>query len=250
MNFMKIQFKNLQPVYILFKKEFFSFLKSPLPCAALLIFISGAALPLIGGTYWLSSGISDFKPYFLNMPLLLSLIIPMLTMNIWADEKKQNTNKLLRSFPISERIIVYGKYTAVASIWFFMCIISLAIPLSILELVHFDFNSFILSYCAVFLFGCGASAFCTAVSLISKHSAINFITGLALTAFFNLIHLPAKFFNIPGFIKNIFFSLSFTTHFEAASIGVFDSRDFIFYILFMITGIELNIFILELQRQR
>lgn len=249
MNFQKIQSDKLFPIYMLFKKDLFSFFKSPLPYAVLLIFILGAALPIIGGNYWLAAGISDFKAYFLNMPLLMTLIIPMLTMSLWSDEKKQNTDKLLRAFPVSERIIVCGKYLAVISVWFLMCTASLIIPLSVSYLVHFDTSSFILSYCAIFLFGSGTAAFCTALSLISKHAAINFFISLVSITFFNLIHLPIKTFNTPVFIKNILTSLSFKLHFESASIGVFDSRDFIFYILLIITGIELNIFILEIQRR-
>lgn len=250
MNFLKVQSDKAFQILILFKKDFFSLLKSPLPCVSLLIFFIGAAFPIIGGNFWLSAGISDFKVFFLNMPLLLSIVIPMLTMSLWADEKKHNTDKLLYVRPVSERAIVCGKYFAVAVIWFLMCSVSLIIPLSLIPIVYFDLSSFFLSYFAMFLFGAAIAAFCTAMSLISKHTALNFFISFAVIVILNLIHIPAKLLNLPFIIKNAFTAISFTLHFESASAGVFDSRDFLFYILLIAAGIELNIFILEIQRRK
>ncbi|MGP1414431.1 MAG: ABC transporter permease [Treponema sp.] len=244
MTFSKTSFLDFYPLYILFKKELKSVLFSPTFLLLLLITIVGHSFSLVGNNYWLSSGISDFKNYFLSVPLLLSITIPMLTMSIWADEKKQNTDMVLLSMPISERFIVYAKYFSCLSALFFMSILTLIPPFSLLSLVEFSPFPFFMSYLSTLLFGSSLLSISLAMGLTSKHVAINFFASFILIVFLNIAYIPVSALKFE-FLKNILIYISFSNHMENASKGIFDSRDIFFYLALLIFGIELNIFRLK-----
>ena len=222
-----------------------SFFSSPLfP----IIFIATAILSsffLLANPYWLNAGLSDLKNYFQSLPLIFSILIPMLTMNTWADEKKAGTDMLLLSMPISAVVIVVAKYAKSATIWFFMSILVLLPPLSIAELIYISPASFLYSYITILIFGFSLLSFSQAISFASKHSAINFFFSFILIITFSVAHVFAGVFYKWEGVQNFFLYLSFYNHFENASKGIFDSRDVIYYILLLVFGIELNVFIIK-----
>lgn len=55
----------------------------------------------------------DMTPYFNMLPLLLIVLIPALTMRIWAEEKRVETFELLMTMPLTPAQIVAGKFLAV-----------------------------------------------------------------------------------------------------------------------------------------
>ncbi|MGP1438741.1 MAG: ABC transporter permease [Treponema sp.] len=246
MIFLKTKLLDFYPLYILSKKELKSVFFSPIFPLLLVITIIGHSLSLVGNNYWLSSGISDFKNYFLSIPLLFSITIPMLTMSIWADEKKQNTDMILLSMPISERFLVYAKYFSCFFACIFMSILTLIPPFTLLDLVEFSPFTFFMSYLSTVIFASSLLSISLAISFASKHAPVNFIISFLLIIFFNIIHIPASFLKIES-LKSLLFYLSFSYHIENASKGIFDSRDIFFYLALLIFGIELNIFIIKLK---
>lgn len=248
MNSEKLKISDLNYVLFLFKKEFLSFCTMPVLYGAALFFVLGSGLLFIGGTSWFYAGQSDLRAFFLNIPILCCVVIPMFTMSIWADEKKQHTDKLLFSFPISIRGIVLAKYLSLIAAWFLLLILSAVIPVSVFRLGYFSLSSFFLSYCAVFFFGSGVIAFSSALSSLTSHSAINFLLSFLTVLFFTFIHTALFKTENLNFIKTVLNYLSFTLHFESSARGIFDSRDFVFYFVLIALGIELNVFILQIQR--
>ena len=244
MTFSKTKLLDFYPLYILLKKEVKSVCFSPLFPLLLIITIITNSLSLVGNNYWLSAGIADFKNYFLSGSLLLSITIPMLTMTSWADEKKQNTDMVLLSMPISGRFVVYAKYLSCLYAWFFISILTLIPPFTLIRLAPISPFSFFISYFSTFLFASGLIALSLAIGLTSKHAAINFFTSFVVIIFFNVINIPASMMKLE-LLKNMFLYLSFSNHIENASKGIFDSRDLFFYLGLLVFGIELNIFRLK-----
>ena len=85
MNLQNLYSNNL--IFVLAKKEIRALYQTPVLYAAALVFVFGAGIFFIGSDYWFNAGLSDFRTFFLNMPFLFCVMVPMLTMNIWADEK-------------------------------------------------------------------------------------------------------------------------------------------------------------------
>jgi len=245
---LKIKIDSLFPFYTLCKKETIATLLSPFCPLLLVITILASSLSLLANSYWLSAGLSTLKNYFASIPLILIITIPMLTMNVWADERKQNTAMLLLSMPISSHTIVYAKYLSRLVIWLFMLILLMLPPLSLIFLLQIELASFFLSYFVTFLLGMSLLATAQAISFASIHPAINFLLSFLSIISLNITQVFSPIFHKAGilkFLESLFSYISFSTHFENASKGIFDSRDIVFYLVVLIFALEVNVFIIK-----
>lgn len=233
----------------LFTKELHTLVYSPALYAAALVLYLGAALPFVGSGYWFSAGLSDFRSFFLNLPFLFCIVIPLLAMNSWADEKKHGTDRLLAAYPIDKRQLAAAKYAALLVCFAGAASLTMVIPLSVIPLVYFDVFPFFLSYCAVLFFGAALSAWSLALSNISAHTAVSFLLSFFTGIFFTASHVLAQILPLPSFIVKVLRYCSFTLHFESAARGIFDTRDFFFYILLIIAAQGLSVFLLYAQEE-
>lgn len=110
-----------------FKHELRTYLHSfvtYLFCAFLLIFTGIGAM-----LYNIQSAVANFEYVLQFICIVTVVILPILTMRIISDEKKQRTDKLLYSLPISTGDIVIGKYLAVLLVFLVPMLIIAVYPL-------------------------------------------------------------------------------------------------------------------------
>ena len=234
----------------LFHKELKALMYSPTVYAAALVLYLGAALPFVGSGYWFSAGLSDFRPFFLNLPFLFCIVIPLLAMNSWSDEKKSHTDRLLAAYPIDNFLLAAAKYAALLVCFTVAATAVLIIPLSVIPLVYFDFFSFFLSYCAMMLFGAAFTAWALALSNASIHTPVNFLLGFFTGIFFTVSHVLAQLIPLPACAAGILRYCSFTLHFEAAARGIFDTRDFFFYAALIAAAQGISVLLLYLKEEQ
>ncbi len=80
--------------------------------AFLLIFIGFGAM-----VYNLENALANFEYVFSYGCIALIIVIPLLTMRVIAEERKQKTDQLLYSLPVSTTQIVLGKYLALLTVY-------------------------------------------------------------------------------------------------------------------------------------
>lgn len=92
-------------------KSFFHNMTGPIFMAAVLVFT---------GVYFVAYNVVQGYPYFAaalsGMSFVLLLVIPILTMRSFAEERKSKTDQLLLTSPVPVSQIVMGKYLAMLSI--------------------------------------------------------------------------------------------------------------------------------------
>lgn len=94
----------------IFKRELKSYFTSPIGYAvlAMILFLAGDAFHMI--MYY---GVADLSYVYSNMlTLVLLLVLPILTMRLLSDDKRQKTDQALLTAPVSLSGIVVGKYLA------------------------------------------------------------------------------------------------------------------------------------------
>ena len=78
--------------------------------------VFGAFLLLFGGIYTmvinLNSGLANFEYVLSNMSFVFLIIVPILTMRVIAEERRQKTDQLLYALPIGMTQVALGKYLA------------------------------------------------------------------------------------------------------------------------------------------
>ena len=88
--------------------------------AFLLVFVGIGAM-----MYNLQAAVSNFEYVFSFSSLIFVVIVPILTMRVIAEERKQKTDQLLYSLPISTTKVILGKYLALLLVYLLpLCIIA------------------------------------------------------------------------------------------------------------------------------
>lgn len=148
-----------------FKRELASYFKS------LSGYVFGAFLLFFAGIYCmvynLQSAYTNFEYVLGGMSFVFLVIIPVLTMRVLAEERRQKTAQLLYSLPISMTQVVLGKYAAM--------LVILIIPLAIVSL----YPIILTAYGNVYLpaaFGAIAGFFFLGAALIAIGMYISSVT--------------------------------------------------------------------------
>ena len=101
-------------------------------------YVFGAFLLLFGGVYTmvmnLNNLMTNFEFVMGNMAFIFLIIVPILTMRVLAEERRQKTDQLLYSLPISMSDVVLGKFGAL--------LVMLLIPLAIIALYPVVLSAF------------------------------------------------------------------------------------------------------------
>lgn len=70
-----------------------------------------------------------FQPMFRNVHVILLLVVPLLTMRLLSEERKQKTVELLMTSPMTLAHVVAGKYLAVLAVYAGLLAVTLYMPL-------------------------------------------------------------------------------------------------------------------------
>lgn len=102
-------------------KNYFHSLTAYLFCAFLLVFVGIGAM-----LYNIQSAMANFEYVLAFVCIGMVVIVPVLTMRVLSEEKKQKTDQLLYALPLKGMQIILGKYAALLLIFAIpMCVISL-----------------------------------------------------------------------------------------------------------------------------
>lgn len=84
-------------------------------------YVFGAFLLLFAGIYTMAINLQSASPYFeyvlMNMDFIFLIIVPILTMRVIAEERRQKTDQLLYSLPLTMTQVALGKYLAMLVIF-------------------------------------------------------------------------------------------------------------------------------------
>jgi ABC-2 type transport system permease protein len=168
----------MKSVYI---KELYSYFLTPGG------YIFMGAFLLISGLLFtlqnLFSGSSDFASVLGSLIFIFLLVVPILTMRLFTDEKRQRTDILLLSSPVTITGIVLGKYFAAATLFVITLVITMLYPLLLSFHGRIDWPQIMGTYVGFFFLGNAFIAVGTFISEIAEsQSSAAVITFSALLA--------------------------------------------------------------------
>ncbi len=242
----------MHTILTIFKRELASYFATPLAYVFITIFLvmAGALTFFLGG--FLDRGQADLVPFFSFHPWLYLMLIPAITMRLWAEERKGGTIEMLLTLPITQTQAVMGKFLAA---WAFSAIaLALTFPLWItVNYLGTPDNGVILaSYIGSLLMAGGFLAIGSAISALTKNQVIAFVVTAAscflLTVSGTPLVLEAFAGWAPPMVSNAVASLSFLTHFQAIQRGVLDLRDIVFFGSLIALFLYVNTIVLDLRK--
>lgn len=155
--------------------------------------------------YNLSYGYAQFELVYAASTFVFFIIIPILTMRIYPEERKQKTDQLLYSLPLRMSDIVLGKYFAALFVFAVPCAISAVYPLILSAFGTVNFKVIYATLLYFFLLGAALIAICTFISSLTENQIIaaiisfvvlfinymasNFISSIPDTLFFSVLVL-------------------------------------------------------------
>lgn len=162
----------------IYKREFKSYFQSMIGC----VFV--AFLVAFTGIYFTAYNLNAGYPYFsytLSGSLIVFIVgIPLITMRSFAEERKNKTDQLLLTAPVSLTKIVLGKYLAMISVVaipnLIFCLFPLLIKMNGTAYLKTDY----ISIGVFFLLGCVYVAIGMFMSALTESQMIAFITTFGL----------------------------------------------------------------------
>ena len=174
-------------------------------------------------TFWLLSGFFfsfnqlfvsaiDMVSAFHNMSLLLMLMVPLLTMRSFAEEKQAGTLELLMTLPISDGAIILAKYLALMMLVFFMLLGS---SVAVIVLIYFgepDLGPILGGYTGIFLLASSFSALGLLISSLSANQVVAATATWSLLLVLWFIDYASALFpesDLINFFQHISFSVQY-----------------------------------------
>lgn len=183
---------------------------------------------IIGG-YVLPTGLWQYV--FMDMRLCTLLVLPLLTMRLFAEEKKLGTIELLWTYPIRDRDIVLGKFLA-CWIFFLVMLLPTALnPLIFYRFYHFYVGPLLAAYLGIFLLGTAFIACGLFISSLTENQAVSAMATYGILVFLWFVTWNEEVADQR--IIHVLLRLSLFDHFFNFSRGVIDTQDVVFFVLFV-----------------
>ncbi len=184
---------------------------------------------------------TEFLEGFLGLLVsLLLVLLPALSMGLYAEERKRGTLELLATSPITNWVVAVGKLLGV--ITFFT---ALMLPLIIYETIAFSAASpplslplILVSHAALFLLVTAILSLGMFVSSLTDSVVLAYIVTFVMILFLWIIDGIAQ--NLSGVSKNIIAHLSLLNHYNDLVRGIVHPSSIILFLSYTILGIFLT----------
>jgi ABC-2 type transport system permease protein len=191
--------------------------------------------------YSIPVGVTDFVvvPTYHAAAFIMMFTIPLITMRIISEEKRSNSLALLFSAPLSMTEIVLGKYLGVVGFLAVMTLIYSLMPLSILFAGSLDWGLFASALIGSFIMVSACAAIGVFMSSLTAQPTIAAISTFGAILLLWILYMAGGNSNTETF--NVLSYLSILNHLQAFERGIFNTSDFIYYLLVISIFIVLSI---------
>ncbi|MGH8399976.1 MAG: ABC transporter permease [Gammaproteobacteria bacterium] len=169
---------------------------------------------------------------------LLLLVVPLMSMRLIAEERRSGALSLLMSAPLSMTEIVLGKYLGLLMFLFIMLALITLMPLALALGTHLDYGHLFAGMLGLALELGAFAAVGLYMSTLTRQPVIAAISGFGILL--GLWIINASTTGGTG-TSAVFHYLSLLDHYRSLILGVFDSSDVIYYLLFITTFLVLSI---------
>lgn len=175
---------------------------------------------------------SVLSTFFMNMGVVLLLMMPVLTMRAFAEERKQGTLETLLTYPAGETGILLGKFTAV---W--LAALLMVSPTFIFVLLaqaaggYFDAGVLVTAYLGLILLSGSFAALGVLTSVLTDSQLVSAVMSFGFLIFLWMIGWGAEILSKPG--ADWLRALSLFEHYRNLTKGIIYVRDLAYFTLFI-----------------
>lgn len=179
-----------------------------------------------------------------NAAIILLLVVPLLTMRLVAEERRNRTLSLLFSSPLSMTEIVLGKYLGILLFLLVLLVLIALMPLSLLAGARLDFGLLAASFLGLALLLAGFAAVGLFMSTLTQYTTVAAISTFGALLLFWILDWSGHGFTGGNWLAY----LSLFNHYKPFLDGIFDSADAVYHVLLITTFLVLSIHRLDADR--
>jgi ABC-2 type transport system permease protein len=254
----------MRNIWTICRRELYAYFVSPIAWVLLTIFavLSGGFTYLIsaafirasiegqmsGQTFPMNVNEQVIAPLFSNMAVVGLFLIPMISMRLFAEEKRQGTIELLVTSPVHDLEIIIGKWLSAVLMYGALLAVLLADYSFLFLYGNPDWKPVATGFLGILLQGACLLAFGTFISTLTRNQIVAGAIGFALALMLWILNWTTSFGNSDT--VQVLNYLSIVSHMESFSRGVIDTKDLVYYLSMIFFGLFLTARSLESLRWR
>lgn len=243
---------NMRNIWFIMRRELNGYFATPVAYVFIIIFLllTGFSTFFVGNFF--ERGEADLYPFFSMHPWLYILLIPAISMRLWAEERKSGSVELLMTLPISVYDAVIGKFFAAWTFTGLALLLNFPLWITVNYLGSPDNGVIVAGFVGSLLMAGGFLAIGSCISAVTKNQVIAFVLSLIVSLIFVLAGygIVLDFFSswAPKALIDAISSFSFLTHFDAISKGVIDIRDMLYFLALIAVWLFANALIVNARK--
>jgi len=210
-------------------RELRAYFDSPIAYVFLTVFAGSALFTFFNLQAFYTRGVADLRGLFGPLPMLMILLVPALTMRLWAEEQKQGTLEVLLTLPVRDVQLVAGKFVASWTLLACGLALTAVLPVTVAFVGRLDWGPVVGGYVGALLLGAAYLAVGQFVSATTENQILAFI--LSLVVCLGLYGIGTESF--AGLFSDrtaaTLRAIGTGSRFQSVARGVIDLRDLAYY---------------------
>jgi ABC-2 type transport system permease protein len=224
----------MNPATAIVRREWNGYLNSPVAAIFLIIFLALAGFFTFNVANFFDAGQAELsRSFFLWHPWLYLILVPAVSMGMWADERRNHTLELLLTLPVTHAQAILGKFLAAWSLLGLALLLTFPVPATAAYLGDPDMGVVVSGYIGSFLLAGAYLSLGMWTSSLTRSAVVSFILSVALGLLLILAGFPpvTDFLRgfLPGGLVDLVAGVSFIARFESMHRGVLDFRDLLYF---------------------
>jgi len=242
----------MSPVLAIARREFAAYFATPLATVFIVIFLllSGAFTFYLGDFFEI--GQADLQSFCRFHPWLYLLLVPAVSMRLWAEERKTGTLELLLTQPVAIWQAVLAKFMAAWALLALALALTFPIWITVNWLGEPDNGVIFASYLGSALMAGSLLAAGGCLSAATRSQVVAFIFTLVVCLALLLAGFPMALDPVrtiaPQGVVDAVSNLSVMTHFQAVTRGVLDLRDVVYFALSILAWLVATVLVIEIKK--
>ena len=186
------------------------------------------------------------RPLTYNMAVVLLFFIPMLTMRLFAEEKRSGTMELLLTYPLRDGEVLAGKFIASLVLYAGILVLTLFYPLTVAWFTRIEWGAVLTGYLGLLLLG---ATFLSIGLFVSSTTENQIVAGFGTFGTLLVLWLLGWFADsAQGALRTAIQQCAIIEHMDGFAKGVIDTKDLVYYL--SVAGFALFLTLRSLESKR
>lgn len=254
----------MRNIWIICQKEMRSYFSSPVAYLLLTMFAlifgfffwnsvgyfnqMGLESQMRGQAFPMSVNEYVIRPLLSNISVIGLFFIPMITMRLFAEEKRMGTIELLATSPIRDMEVIIGKWLAAVMLYAVLLLFTAVNFAFLFKYGNPDWRPMAMGYLGLLLQAGGLLAVGTFISTLTKNQIIAGAATFGVCLMLWVLEWVAGYETATW--AKVLAYMSVITHYESFGKGVLDTKDAVYYVSLIFLGLFLTSRSLESLRWR